>query len=218
MNNNRKLSRDGARMYSNIRRYLGDKAINRYELKKVKSDVFEMIYEAETRGETVFNVFPDGGKAFCDDVVKNCLHKKWYEVLLEALFCASALLAIFTIITVLGDVIYPDEGESVSGMYLTVKEYTLIGPLTGGAIGAVFGIFFNRNVFSDKRRKTLMCVIAFVALAAFVIVAVIVLNVVLGERTIVFNWVAVAVPATALAIIFWSFILIIAKRNFKLKI
>ena len=60
----------------------GDKAINRYELKKVKSDVFEMIYEAETRGETVFNVFPDGGKAFCDDVVKNCLHKKWYEVLL----------------------------------------------------------------------------------------------------------------------------------------
>lgn len=217
MNNNRKLSRDGARMYSNIRRYLGDKAINRCELKKVKGDVFEMIYEAETRGETVFNVFPDGGKAFCDDVVKNCLHKKWYEVLLEALFCASALLAIFTIITVLGDVIYPVEGESVSGMYLTVKEYTLIGPLTGGAIGAVFGVFLNRNVFLDKRRKTLMCVIAFVALAAFVIVAVIVLNVVLGERTIVFNWVAVAVPATALAIIFWSFILIIAKRNFKLK-
>ena len=156
MNNNRKLSRDGARMYSNIRRYLGDKAINRYELKKVKSDVFEMIYEAETRGETVFNVFPDGGKAFCDDVVKNCLHKKWYEVLLEALFCASALLAIFTIITVLGDVIYPDEGESVSGMYLTVKEYTLIGPLTGGAIGAVFGIFFNRNVFLDKDRKSVV--------------------------------------------------------------
>ncbi len=76
----------------------------------------------------------------------------------------------------------------------------------------------NRNVFSDKRRKTLMCVIAFVALAVFVTVAVIVLNVVLGERTIIFNWVAVAVPATALAIIFWSLILIIAKRNFKLKI
>ena len=215
--NNRILSREGAKMYFDICRYLGNKAINRYEYKKISKDVFQMAVEAEARGESINNVFPDGGKGFCDDVLTNCLRKKWYEILLETLFCVAGMLAVFTALTVFFAVILPDEGESVNGMYITVWAHGLIGPLVGGSFGGIFSLLVNRNVFFDRRRKILFCVISFVALTVFVVVSAIILSVVLGETLFTFNWVAVAVTATVLAIICWTLVIVVAKRNFRLK-
>ncbi len=217
MNKNRKLTREGARMYSNIHRYLGEKAINRYEYKKVSDDVYQMIYDAEARGESAYDVFPDGGKAFCDEVLKNCLRKKWYEVLFEILFCASTLLAIFMAVVVCGVACSPEEGEGVNGVLLALRADNLIGPILGGEMGGIIGVILNRNVFSNKRRKFLFCIIVIVAFTVLTIVSAVVLNVIIDERILTFNWVALVVPAAVLAIIFWVLIITVAKRNFKLK-
>jgi len=217
MNKNGKLTREGARTYSNIRRYLGGKAINRYEYKKVSEDVYQMICDAEARGETAYDVFPDGGKEFCDEVLRNCLRKKWYEVSFEILFCASTLLALFMAIAVCGVASWPEEGEGVNGVVIALCADNLIGPILGGEMGGTVGVIVNRNVFLNKRRQFLFCIIAIVAFAVLTIVSAIVLNVIFDERIFTFNWVAIVVPSAVLAVIFWILIVTVAKRNFKLK-
>lgn len=194
-----KMSADGAKTVRKMSAYLGTKGINSRELKKIKADIEAMAIEAEARGESVESLFPNGVKAFCDEVSANAVKKKWYEYVLEVLFNMTALFAVLVPLSVLGIVIWPDEGEAVRGVTAVLDIEGLIVPIVGAELGGILTLVTNRYVFAKKKLAVVLT--AVVAIPVAVVVLVFAFVGLFGEETalVTVNWVVMWIAGVACA-------------------
>lgn len=194
-----KLSYEGCAAYLKITSYLNEKRLNRSEYKRVCEDIYLMISEAESRGEKVDDLFPEGFQKFCDDVAANCTREKWYLTLLGALACALLILAAVTLVNVIAVCLAADEGETVNGVTITVTVGDFVASLVASAIGVAVNVLSARFAFKHKYVN----VLGIVCIVIGAIAANLILDAIINAAYITFNWVALAcAPAGAAALLY----------------
>ena len=211
------ISKTGSSLVKKMEYYLGANGVNYCEIKKIRADIVSMIAEAEARGETAQSLFPDGGKAFCDEVLQNAVKKQWYEYVLSALFYMAVCFAVVFPIIVIYTRLFPYSGEAVRGVMLDIKATDLLIPFLAAAIGSGASLFVNRYIFTKKKLALLLVFIALVPVIAVIIIFVIYGAFGDGKAIITFNWVAMWLTVTAVAVLEGVLLYLLSKRNAKNK-
>ncbi|MDE5942670.1 MAG: hypothetical protein K2H30_00490 [Clostridia bacterium] len=211
------ISKSGVSLVKKMQRYLGANGVNYFEWKNIRADVVSMIAEAEARGESAETIFPDGGKSFCDDVLKNAVKKQWYEYALSILSCLAICFAVIFPVMVICTRISPYDGESVRGVIMDIRATGLFVPFLTASIAGGAALFFNRAAFTKKRFVVLLIFIVLIPIIALIIVLA-VYGAFGGSTQIVsLNWVGLWLSVAAVAVIECVLLYLLSKRNAKHK-
>ena len=211
------ISSAGSSLVKKMEYYLGANGVNYCEMKKIRADILSMIAEAEARGENAESIFPDGGKNFCDEVLKNAVKKKWYEYVLSVLFYMAVCFAVVFPVMVIYTRLSPYDGEAVRGVTLDIKATDLLIPFLAAAIGGGASLFTNRYIFTKKRIALPLVFIALVPVVAIIIIFVVYGAFGEANAVVSLNWVALWLTVTAVAVLEGVLLYLLSKRNAKNK-
>ena len=212
-----KLNKENARLYLNMRNYLYSHGINERAYKTVSEDLLLMLSEAESNGKTAAELFPDGYRVFCDEILKNTVRKNFFEIFLDGLFFVSIMLAIVVLLTTGATALWPDKGESVVGSVLKVEAESAISGACCAFLGGLVSFFMQRNGFST--RKKLTSVLFFVAYVVFAVILMSVASWVglrfSSDGMFEFSWAWTCVIFSSIALLLFVARGMIAKRKFE---
>ncbi|MDE6000826.1 MAG: hypothetical protein K2G96_00670 [Clostridia bacterium] len=211
------ISKSGSSLVRKMQIYLSANGVNYCEVKNIRADIISMIAEAEARGESAESIFPDGGKNFCDDVLKNAVKKRWYEYVLSVMSYMAICFAVVFPIIVIFTRLCPNYGEAVSGVTMDIRATGLLVPFLTASIAGGASLFANRSIFNKKRIVVLLVCIVLVPIIALIIVFAVYGAFGRGTQIISLNWVGLWLTVVAVAVIESVLLYFLSKRNAKHK-
>lgn len=197
-----KLSSENCSLYYKMTKYLSEKRLKKSEYLRVCEDIVLMLSDAQSRGETAENLFPDGYENFLDAVAENCAKEKWYTTFLGVLFCALAVFSAVVLVEVLFTKLWANEGEWVSGVNIRINLGGFLSSFLAGGVGVAVSILSSKFAFKkfiyDNKLGFYFYAILIIAVAIGIAVL---LDVLIKDTLITFNWVALACPVAGAAVI-----------------
>lgn len=154
-----KLTKPYKRCYRDMIAYLGTKCINSKDNKIIREDIFQMLLDAQERNELPEHLFPNGPKAFCDDVAQSATRMRWYELPLIGAFTLFASFSVVLPLLVLFTALWPDENSYLQGTLLIIPLQDQIIPLLVALTCGFAGMTMRASVFSKKSVRFLSIIL-----------------------------------------------------------